>query len=122
MLNSKLLIGSALAAVTSLAAGGAFAGPAPQPDYSFEKCFGVVKAGLNDCQTATHSCAGTATKDNQGDAWVYVQTAPLTYVRQRITVERVAGSLALLTNGPEAGTKVATVGASLLYGAEIFGK
>jgi uncharacterized membrane protein len=49
MLNSKLLISSAVAAVTSLAASGAFAGPAPQPNYSFEKCFGVVKAGLNDC-------------------------------------------------------------------------
>ena len=59
MLNSKLLISSALAAVTSLAASGAFAGPAAQPDFTFEKCFGIVKAGLNDCQTATHSCAGT---------------------------------------------------------------
>ena len=72
MLNSKLLIGSALAAVTSLAAGGAFAGPAPQPDYSFEKCFGVVKAGLNDCQTATHSCAGTSTKNMDPASWIYV--------------------------------------------------
>ncbi|MGH6961806.1 MAG: BufA1 family periplasmic bufferin-type metallophore, partial [Dongiaceae bacterium] len=26
----------------------------------------------NDCQTSTHSCAGTATKDGQGDAWIYV--------------------------------------------------
>jgi hypothetical protein len=60
--------------------------------------------------------------DAKGDAWVYVQTAPFTFVRQRITVERVAGSLAVLTNGPEAGTKVATVGVSLLYGAELFGK
>ena len=24
-----------------------------------EKCFGVAKAGKNDCQTATSSCAGT---------------------------------------------------------------
>lgn len=72
MINSKLLIGSAFAAVASLATSGAFAGPAEQPGYSFEKCFGVVKAGLNDCQTATHSCAGTSTADNQGDAWVYV--------------------------------------------------
>jgi uncharacterized membrane protein len=72
MTNSKLLIGSAFAAVASLAASGAFAGPAEQPNYSFEKCYGVVKAGQNDCQTATHSCAGTSTADNQGDAWVYV--------------------------------------------------
>ena len=72
MFNTKLLIGSALAAATTLAASGAFAGPAAQPDYQFEKCYGVSKAGTNDCQTATHSCAGTANKDGQADSWIYV--------------------------------------------------
>lgn len=37
-----------------------------------EKCYGVVKAGQNDCQTANSSCAGTSTVDGQGDAWVYL--------------------------------------------------
>jgi uncharacterized membrane protein len=37
-----------------------------------EKCFGVAKAGKNDCQTNTSSCAGTSTSDAQGDAWVFV--------------------------------------------------
>ena len=37
-----------------------------------EKCYGVVKAGKNDCQTAASACAGTATKDGQKDAWIYV--------------------------------------------------
>jgi hypothetical protein len=60
--------------------------------------------------------------DAKGDAWVYVTTAPLAFMRQRITVERVAGDLAVLASGPEVGTRVATVGVSLLYGAEIFGK
>jgi uncharacterized membrane protein len=69
---TRLLIGSAIAAATSIAAATASAGPAPKPEFSFEKCFGIVKAGLNDCQTATHSCAGTTTADNQGDSWIYV--------------------------------------------------
>jgi uncharacterized membrane protein len=72
MINTRTLIGSALAAATSLGAAGAFAGPAAQPEFSFEKCYGVVKAAQNDCQTATHSCAGTSTADNQPDAWIYV--------------------------------------------------
>ena len=72
MNSTRILIGSALAAMTSMAASSALAGPAAQPEFSFEKCYGVVKAGLNDCQTATHSCAGTSTADNQGDAWIYV--------------------------------------------------
>lgn len=48
--------------------------PAPQPTYKFEKCYGIVKSGKNDCATITSSCAGTAKRDNQPDAWVYVPT------------------------------------------------
>jgi uncharacterized membrane protein len=69
---TRLLIGSTIAAMASIAASAASAAPAAQPEYSFEKCFGVVKAGLNDCQTASHSCAGTTTADNQKDSWIYV--------------------------------------------------
>ena len=31
------------------------------------KCYGVAKAGKNDCATASHSCAGAAKKDNDPD-------------------------------------------------------
>jgi uncharacterized membrane protein len=37
-----------------------------------EKCFGIAKAGKNDCQTAGSSCAGTSKANGQKDAWVYV--------------------------------------------------
>ena len=37
-----------------------------------EKCYGIVKAGLNDCQTAGQSCAGSAKKDNQPDAFIFL--------------------------------------------------
>ncbi|HSW52355.1 MAG TPA: DUF2282 domain-containing protein [Sulfuricaulis sp.] len=37
-----------------------------------EKCYGIVKAGKNDCQTSTTACAGTATKDAQKDAWIFL--------------------------------------------------
>jgi hypothetical protein len=60
--------------------------------------------------------------DGKGAAWVYVNTAPLTFERQRISVERVAGDVAVLSDGPPVGTSIVTVGASLLYGTEIFGK
>lgn len=36
----------------------ASAGPAPTPQFTAEKCYGVAAAGQNDCQTASHSCAG----------------------------------------------------------------
>lgn len=46
--------------------------PAPKPKYEAEKCFGIAKAGRNDCETRTSSCAGTSRRDAQGDAWIYV--------------------------------------------------
>ncbi|MCE7616449.1 DUF2282 domain-containing protein, partial [Vibrio fluvialis] len=37
-----------------------------------EKCYGVAKAGKNDCATKTSSCAGTSKMDHQKDAFVVV--------------------------------------------------
>ena len=37
-----------------------------------EKCYGVAKAGKNDCATNTSSRAGTSTKDAQSDAFIVV--------------------------------------------------
>lgn len=37
-----------------------------------EKCYGVAKAGKNDCQTSTSACAGTSKKDGAKDAWLSV--------------------------------------------------
>lgn len=39
-----------------------------------EKCYGVVKAGKNDCaiKSIGSSCAGSATKDAIADAWIYL--------------------------------------------------
>ena len=73
MRKTNLFIASAVAAAltmpfVSLAQGG----PAPKPKFAAQKCYGVAKAGKNDCQTANSSCAGTSKKDNQGDAWIYV--------------------------------------------------
>ena len=50
------------------------AAPAPMDGAkpAMEKCYGVSKAGKNDCQTAASSCAGTSKKDQQADAWISV--------------------------------------------------
>lgn len=38
-----------------------------------EKCYGVSKAGENDCAAGPGtSCAGTSTRDYQGNAWKLV--------------------------------------------------
>lgn len=64
------LAGAVAAGFVSLAA--AQSGPAPAPKFDAEKCYGIVKAGKNDCQTSGGACAGTSKKDAQADAWIYV--------------------------------------------------
>lgn len=65
---------------------------------------------------------GSVYYDGKGDAWVYVNTKPLVFERQRVAVDRVVGDVAVLSDGPSVGTPVVTVGAAMLFGAEVFGK
>jgi hypothetical protein len=54
-----------------------------------------------------------------GETWVYVNPSPLTYVRAVVEVaDIVGGQEAVLSNGPEPGTNVVTVGVAELYGTE----
>ncbi len=63
------LLATALATVCIASLGTAHAADAEK-----EKCFGIAKAGQNDCAsvTGTHSCAGQAKKDKDPTEWKYV--------------------------------------------------
>lgn len=37
-----------------------------------EKCYGVAKAGKNDCATKSHQCAGMSKMDNDPDSWIFL--------------------------------------------------
>jgi uncharacterized membrane protein len=71
-MKNSLVVASALTAALSMPVLVSWAGPAPMPKFEHEKCYGIVKAGKNDCQTANSSCAGTSKMEAQKDAWVYV--------------------------------------------------
>jgi len=75
-MKSTLTIAAALSAALLLASQAQAQGPAT------EKCYGVAKAGKNDCQTATSSCAGTSKKDHETSAWLAVPKG---------TCEKIAG-------------------------------
>ena len=66
--RKKTLVQTALAGVIALG----LAQAADDAKAPKEKCYGVAKAGQNDCGTAQHSCAGKAKKDNAPDEWKYV--------------------------------------------------
>jgi hypothetical protein len=57
--------------------------------------------------------------DPEGVTWTFMNTEGRTFVRKRINVDHIEGDVAFLTRGPAAGTKVVTVGATQLYGAEL---
>jgi hypothetical protein len=57
--------------------------------------------------------------DVDGNAWVYTSPGPLVFVRHRVAVDYVTGELAVLSDGPPAGTAVVTRGAAELYGTEL---
>ena len=77
-MNHRLAVSSALASVMALglaATAGAASHAAKEPAAKGkEKCFGIAKAGQNDCAnlSGTHSCAGQSKVDNGADEWKYV--------------------------------------------------
>jgi len=66
MTKNNALIAVALASLMS--SGIAAAADAPA---KMEKCYGVAKAGQNDCanKSGGHSCAGQSKKDNSPNDW-----------------------------------------------------
>jgi hypothetical protein len=56
--------------------------------------------------------------DVRGETWSYVRTAPLTFVRQRVSLDYIDGETAVLLEGPAAGSEVVTTGATELFGTE----
>src|SRR5512134_3687795 len=61
---------------------------------------------------------GAVLYDVNGRTWVYTSPESLVFVRREIVVDHIAGDLAVLTDGPPAGTRVVTLGATELHGAE----
>jgi uncharacterized membrane protein len=70
-MNQRLIASSALASVLAL---GLLGSAQAADEKAKEKCFGIAKAGQNDCANASgsHSCAGQSKVDNGPDEWKYV--------------------------------------------------
>ncbi len=79
MKNANTVIAAGLAAVFGLSPQAiAFADEMP----AVEKCYGIAKAGRNDCKTQSNICAGDAFADNQVDTFVALPAG---------TCQRIAG-------------------------------
>jgi uncharacterized membrane protein len=69
-MNSKQMLSVAISSLLTLGV----VGNAAAADKNMEKCYGVAKAGANDCgsKKAGHACAGHATKNGDANDFVAV--------------------------------------------------
>jgi uncharacterized membrane protein len=67
---SKPIIHAAISALL-LTASTTYAAEMASPAGT-EKCYGIAKAGLNDCAAASHQCAGEAKMNGDKKEWVSV--------------------------------------------------
>lgn len=71
-MNKRIFIAAALASAVAPLVLSAQK-PAPAPSFKAEKCYGIAKAGKNDCaSTGSNSCGGTSKINSDPKAWIYV--------------------------------------------------
>jgi uncharacterized membrane protein len=82
--NNAAAVCSAIAAVLIAVQQNTHLLPGAAKRYAVERerCYGVVRAGKNDCGSALHACAGRAAQDARRDEWLMLPAG---------TCERIAG-------------------------------
>jgi len=72
-MNTRIVIASAFAAALAAPTLLLAQKPAEMPSFKAEKCYGIAKAGKNDCASQGHnSCAGTSKRNADPKAWMFV--------------------------------------------------
>ena len=70
MTSKTSLIAAAIGGLVVLSGSVAFAADDAMASAATEKCYGVAKAGKNDCAGPAHSCQGQSKKDSAAIEWV----------------------------------------------------
>jgi len=69
-MNTRVLVASAFAAAIAAPSLLSAQKPAEMPGFKAEKCYGIARAGKNDCASAgANSCGGTSKKDGDKKAY-----------------------------------------------------
>ena len=73
-MNSRLILTTAITSALASALALGLAGPAAAQAKAKEKCYGIAKAGQNDCAnlSGSHTCAGQSKAEMAADEWRYV--------------------------------------------------
>ena len=82
-MDDRTKMASGLAVATAFAAAlgaAALNNAAAEDEAKNEKCFGVAKAGDNDCKSTGIGCSGSSTVDYQGNAYKDVPAGTCTTI------------------------------------------
>lgn len=73
-MTQRLIASSTLASILALGLAQTTSAHETASESGKEKCYGIAKAGQNDCAnlSGTHSCAGQATTDKDPGEWKFV--------------------------------------------------
>lgn len=82
MKNVNTVVSTTMASLIALGTLGLQSDAFAADKKDVEKCYGVAKAGKNDCKTLSNACAGHSSADNQKDAFIALPAG---------TCERIAG-------------------------------
>ena len=67
-MNKQTMIAAAIGGLLAISMGASLM--AADEDTGTEKCYGVAKAGKNDCAGAAHACAGQSKQDGAPTEWL----------------------------------------------------
>jgi uncharacterized membrane protein len=70
MMKKTAILAAAIGSLVAVAGPASSADDAKKP--ATEKCYGVAKAGKNDCAGPAHSCTGLSKKDGDTKEWITV--------------------------------------------------
>ena len=91
-MTQRTMITAAAASLMTLAM---LSGPALAQNAGKEKCYGIAKAGQNDCAnlSGSHSCAGQSKVDNDKGEWKYVAAGTCATMKGMTMEEAKAGMM-----------------------------
>ena len=90
-MKTNLILSSAIAGLVALSTVSTMA-TADEVKAKKEKCFGIAKKNMNDCGTASHSCAGKAVKDNAPEEWKFVAKNEKLAAGEKSECEKLGGT------------------------------
>ena len=72
-MQTRFVLATAFAAAIAAPALISAQKPAGMPSFKAEKCYGIAKAGANDCaSTGNNSCGGSSKRAGDAKAWIFV--------------------------------------------------